>query len=282
MHAKPDIRSLQSHARGGFVRLGKWLQTYWVILAGITGGIWAGGTFFYNNVVLPAQRPPYLSATISTQELDKPVRGLLPVLTKITLSNDSKRDLLLFAAWFAIEGVKIEPQSLPDTAYSARVRRDLADLNGVPRAYSEGALVLRSGKLWEARKLGDGEKMATEFITYVPSDSFHLLRTNVRTIVAKEIGRMTPDWVLLPSGLLRVRPALLVSYKGPGTGTYRPLNRKRYKSDTGRLRKADFSYAITIVDHHIGEKRVPEPQLASNVQSRKLVSNASIAGTAGP
>jgi hypothetical protein len=197
-------------------------------LALIIGAPWAVYQFWYKEIWLPSTKAAFATVNASVSCEDRGTL-LLPVTGRIEVVNDGQRDANVFAAYYMIEGVRFAPGALRDPDYVASVRRSLADSLDITQRYAvmQHRQPVASGKILNAIGiLVPGQHASANIVTFVPRDSFDVVRIYAFVITQPQYSQTAPAWEVYAGGYVRFHLAALTDWHGAGTGQYQIIDDK--------------------------------------------------------
>jgi hypothetical protein len=176
-------------------------------LALMFGAGWAVWTFWIKEFWIPARPAPLVNieAHISAES---PRNALLPVRCEISIENPSDKEARMFLAWFMVAGATMERVSLKDPGYVGLLRYALPSGDLIQRSARNREQKVLAVKALSIRALNPHEKRTNTFVTFVPADSFDVLRLHVWAVTQREDRGLVPKLTLTGGGWVEMRPGI--------------------------------------------------------------------------
>lgn len=199
-----------------------WLGRNAAAIAIIVGGPWAVYQFWYKDVFLPSQKPVF--AVVNTSiDCQSGNDALAAVTCRIDVGNPGSREANVFAAYYIVEAERVVPTSLRDPEYRDVTRKALTDTLDIAHRYvnPRRRQPICSGRILNALgTLVPGQNAVADIVTFVPRDTFDLVRIYAIVVTQPRYSSIAPMWEIVGGGFVRFKLAKLVAWTGPGTGQY--------------------------------------------------------------
>jgi len=208
-----------------FLRLARWWRDWAPSIAILAAGVWAYFQFIYKEIQLPLSKPAYVNVTLAMEPAGPHPIPLQPIRCSITLSNPAETEIYLLCAYYAVEGdIYRQDTLLSNPQFAERVSQHIGHPGQVHPIHRSAVEVTRQFLCGgrhpsELRPLSGGETAVYAFVTYVPRDSFDLLRLTVHAIASRKNAGLVPNWQVAKNGQIAVKAARFVGYIG-GQGQY--------------------------------------------------------------
>lgn len=165
------------------------------LLLGLVGTVFGVFQFWYAQQYLPTRQPPALEATTTLEPIGVSVGGLDGYKATLSLKNAGSTKVLAIAGAYMISGSQIPPRE--PVPSPERVLEPFVKLlySQAPDPYAgrfsrhageKSQTILQAGRLFaENRYFEPGQELSREYVVFVPSCRYGLLRLRGEVVVAK-------------------------------------------------------------------------------------------------